>query len=122
MCKSKWRKIKYHLKSGDTEPLTRLLVTTAGVSCILTGGANIQDAVIDHNIKHFSEAENTSFGMGTFLHDAIGPHGASKFCDRVLDGGLGEADKDDINYVEAYKLLQHMPRKNNNQHAHQFNG
>ena len=26
-CKSKWRKIKYHLKTGDIEPLTRLLVT-----------------------------------------------------------------------------------------------
>ena len=46
--------------------------------------------------------------MGTFLHDAIGPHDTSEFCDRVLDGGLGEADKDDINYVEAYGLLQHM--------------
>ena len=35
----------------------------------------------------------------------------SKFCDRVLDGGLGEADKEDINYIEAYDLLQHMQRK-----------
>ena len=58
-CKSKWRKIKYHLKSGGTEPLTRLLVTEEGASRILTDGKKIQDVIIDHNIKHFSEAEDT---------------------------------------------------------------
>ena len=46
-----------------------------------------------------------------YLHDVISPHGISDFCDRILDGGLGEADKEAINYVEAYKLLQHMQRK-----------
>ena len=107
-CKSKWSKIKYHLKTGDTEPLTRLLMIEEGTSWILTDGKEIQDAIIDHNIKHFSEAEDTPLGMGTFLHKAIGPHGTLEFCDRVLDGGLGQADKEDINYVEAYKLLQHM--------------
>ena len=110
-CKAKWRKIKYYLQTRDTEPLTRLLATEGGQSRILTDGAEIQDAVIDHNIKHFSEAEDTPLGMGTFLHKAIGPHGTSEFCDRVLDGGLGAADKEDINYVEAYELLQHMQRK-----------
>ena len=110
-CKAKWRKIKYYLQSGDTEPLTRLLVTKGGQQRILIDGAEIQDAVIDHNIKHFSEAEDTPLGMGTFLYKAIGPHGTSEFCDRVLDGGLGETDKEEINYVEAYELLQHMQRK-----------
>ena len=94
LCKSKLRKIKYHLKSGNTEPLTRLLMTTEEATCILTDGAEIQDAVIDHNIKHFSEAKDTPLGMGTFLHKAIGPHGTSEFCDCVLDGGLGETDKE----------------------------
>ena len=55
-CKSKWRKIKHYLKTGDTEPLTRLFVTEKGKSRILTDGEEIQDAIIDHNIKHFSEA------------------------------------------------------------------
>ena len=55
-CKAKWRKIKYYLQSGDTKPLTRLLVTEGGQQRILTDGVEIQDAVIDHNIKHFSEA------------------------------------------------------------------
>ena len=49
--------------------------------------------------------------MGTFLHKAIGPHGTSEFYDRVLDGDLGQADKEDITYVEAYELLQHIQRK-----------
>ena len=109
--RSKWRKIKFYLNSGDTEPLTRLLVTKNGQQKVLTDGAEIQEAVINHNTKHFSEAENTPLGMGTLLHDAIGPHGTSGFCNRVLDGGLGKADKEDINSVEAYKLLQHMQRK-----------
>ena len=52
-CKSKWRKIKYHLKTGDTEQLTRLLVTEKEKSLILVDGTEIQDAIIDHNIKHF---------------------------------------------------------------------
>ena len=29
---------------------------------------------------------------------------------------------EDINYIETYELLQHMPQKNNNQPAHQYNG
>ena len=50
--------------------------------------------------------------MGSFLHEAIGPHGISNFCDRVLDGGLGPTYKEEINFTEAYELLQHMERKN----------
>ena len=57
------------------------------------------------------ETEDKPLGKGTFLHDAIGPHGTSEFCNRLLGGGLGEADKKDTNYVEAYELLQHMQRK-----------
>ena len=49
--------------------------------------------------------------MGSFLHEEIGQHGTSDFCDRVLDGGLGPTDKGEINFTEAYKLLQHMERK-----------
>eukprot|EP00588_Corethron_pennatum_P029860 CAMPEP_0194321104 /NCGR_PEP_ID=MMETSP0171-20130528/17346_1 /TAXON_ID=218684 /ORGANISM="Corethron pennatum, Strain L29A3" /LENGTH=208 /DNA_ID=CAMNT_0039078867 /DNA_START=852 /DNA_END=1479 /DNA_ORIENTATION=+ len=99
------------LEGDEKLAKSRFLVTTVGVPYILTDVAEIQDAVIDHNINHFSEAEDTSLGMGTFLHDAIGPHGTLEFCDRVLDQGLGKADKDDINYVEAYELLQHMQQQ-----------
>ena len=85
-------------------------MTENGKQTILTDEEEIHEAVINHNIKHFSKAEDTPLGMGTFLHDSIGTHSTSSFCDRVLDGGLGEADKEDINYVEAYELLQHMQR------------
>ena len=50
-------------------------------------------------------------GKGTYLHDVIGSHGTSEFCNRVVDSGLGEADKEAINYVKAYELLQHMQSK-----------
>ena len=57
-----------------------------------------------------------------FLYDAIGPHGTSEFCDRVLDGGLGEADREDINHVEAYELLKHIQRKKQVGEEHRENG
>ena len=96
-CRAKWRKIKYLLNKGDTEPLTRLLMQEQGTKKVLTDGENIQKAIIYHSIKHFSEAENTPLGQGTHLHDVIGPHGTLVFCDRTLDGGLGEANKEAIN-------------------------
>ena len=77
----------------------------------MTEGEVIQTAKIEQNITHFSEAEKTPLGKGTYLHKVIGPHGTSEFCDQVLDDGLGETDKEEINYVEAYELLQHMQRK-----------
>ena len=109
--KAQWRKIKYYLNMGDAEPLTRLLVEEEGTQKVLTEGEEIQTAIIEQNITHFSEAENTPLGKGTYLHKVIGPHGTSEFCDRVLDGGLGEADKEAIHYVEACELLQHMQKK-----------
>ena len=48
--------------------------------------------------------------MGNFLHEAIGLHGTSKFRYHVLKGGLGVAEKEDTNFVEAYELLQHMQK------------
>ena len=99
-------KIKHYLKDVDTKPLTRLLVQENKQTKIL-----IQKVIINQNIKPFSEAENTPLGQGTFLHNAIGSHETSEFCDRVLDGEFSKVDKEDINYVEAYELLQHMHRK-----------
>ena len=93
------------------EPLTRLLVKENGKEKILTDSAEIQNAIIEQNISHFSEAENTPLGLGTFLQKEIGPHGTSDFCDRVLEGSLGQADKEDIAMTETYELLQHMQRK-----------
>ena len=106
--RSKWRKVQYYLNTEDKEPLTGLLVTENGEQKVLTDGAEIHEAIIDQNIRHFSEAEDKSRSKGTFLHDAIDPYGTSEFCNRVLDRGLGAADGEDINYVEAYELLQHM--------------
>ena len=37
--RAKWRKTKYYLNTGDTEPLTRLLITENGQQKILTDGA-----------------------------------------------------------------------------------
>lgn len=54
-------------------------MTENGQQKVLTDEAEIQEAIIDHNIKHFSEAEDTPLGKGTFLHDVIGPHGTSDF-------------------------------------------
>ena len=106
--RAKWRKIKYYLKEGDTEPLTRLLIIENGQQKVLTDGGKIQEAIIDHNIEHFSAAENTPLGKGTFLHDAIGPHGTSEFCDRVLDGGLGEADKEEVGMTSRVCPAEHQ--------------
>ena len=100
-----------YLNSEHTEPLTRLLITENGQQKVLTDGAEIQEAIIDHNIQYFSAVEDTPLGKGIFLYNAIGPHVTSKFCDRVLNWGRGEAYREDINYVEAYELLQHMQRK-----------
>ena len=108
--KAQWRKIKFYLSKGDTEPLTRLLVKEQGITKVLTDGEEVQTAIID-NIKHFLAAEKTPLGKGTHLHDDIGPHGTSELCDQVLDSGLGEAGKEVINYVEAYELPQYMQRK-----------
>ena len=78
---------------------------------VLTEGEEIETAIIEKNIKHFSEANKTPLGKGTYLHEVNGPHGISDFCDQVLDGDLGEIDKEAIKYVETYELLQHMQRK-----------
>ena len=71
-------------------------------------GDTIHNRIIERNIKHFSSAESTPLGLNSFLNNAIGPHGTSEFCDRVLAGGLGETDKTDINFTKAYELLQQM--------------
>ena len=111
--RSQWRKIKYVLKQGITEPLTRLLYQDSqeGPAQITTNGEEIQNKIIDQSIKHSSTAEESPLGIGSFLHKAIKPHGTSDFCDRALDGGLGPTDKEEINFTEEYELLQHMERK-----------
>ena len=90
-----WRKINYYLKKGYMGPLVQLCVSTPNskTSEVLTDGDDIHNRIIERNIKHFSSAESSPLGLNSFLHNAIGPHGTSEFCDRVLTGGLGEADK-----------------------------
>ena len=52
--RSQWRKIKYFLKQGITEPLTRVLYQDSPTSPakISTNEADIQNKIIDQNIKH----------------------------------------------------------------------
>ena len=42
---------------------------------------------------------------------AVGPHGTSHFSDRVLEGTMTAEDRANINYQEAYELLDMMKRQ-----------
>ena len=101
--RSQWRKIQHFLKRGITELLTRLLYQDSieGPAKIATDGEDIQNKIIDQNIKQFSTVEDSPLGKGSFLFEAISPHGTSDFCDRVLDGGLSPTDKEEMNFTEA---------------------
>ena len=54
--------------------------------------------------------EDSPIGLNTALYDAIGPHGTTKFCDAVLKAQLTEKDKENIDFVEAFELLQMTAR------------
>ena len=71
----------FFLEQGITEPLTRLLYQDSyeGPARISTDGKEIQNKVIDQNIKHFSTAEDSPLGIGSFLFEVIVPHGTSGF-------------------------------------------
>lgn len=119
--KDKWRAIKRALGRSLRDPLSTITipgssVTTASGAILtnpdvtLTTKEAVQEAIIDTNIAHFSAAEQTPIGLNTALFDAIGPHGTSAFCDAVLKAKLTEADKENIDFIEAYELLQMTAR------------
>ena len=114
--KTQWRKIKFYLNKGDTEPLDRLLVKEQGTPKVLVNGEEMQTMIIENKKKLFLAVEKTPLEKVTYLPDIIGTHGALDLCDCVLNGALGETNKEAINFVEAYALLQHMRRKK--QHTH----
>ena len=105
-----WRKINFYLKKGYTGPLVQLCVTTpnSATSEFIIDGDDVYNRIIERNIKHFSLEESSPLELHSFLHTAISHHGTSDFYNRVLAGGLGEADKTGINFIEVYELLQHM--------------
>ena len=99
-------------KKGFKDPLVQLCVNTPNstTSEVLIDDEDVHDRIIARNIKNLSSAESSPLGLHSFLHNAIGLHGTSKFCDRALDNGLGDADKASINFTKVYKLLRGMAR------------
>ena len=75
--------------------MTKLIISIAGQEeeQIITKKEEIHEVIINYNIQHYSKPENSPFGLGTFLCDAIGPHGISDFVDRVLARKLTAEDK-----------------------------
>ena len=108
--KNSWKKIKRALEKSDFSSLTQLIVPITGTDKeeIITKKDEIHNAIIDYNITHYSKPEGSPFGLGTFLCDAIGPHGTSEYSDRILEGKLDDTDRQEINFDEAYKLLNFM--------------
>ena len=79
-------------------------------SNVYTDKDTIHDKLISRNIKHFSAAEDTPQGINGFIYNALGPHGISEFCDRVLEGNMTEEDKAAFDLVEAKELFQATSR------------
>ena len=121
--KDKWREIKRALDRSIRDPLSTITIpgntvkTSSGATLTnpditLTTKDEVQDAIINKNIEHFSAAEQTPIGLNTALFEAIGPHGTSAFCDSVLKAKLTDKDKENIDFIEAYELLQMTARPN----------
>ena len=108
--KNTWRKIKRALDTSSRATLTKLIIPMLGTEeeKTITTKDEIHESIINYNIEHYSKPESSPFGLGQFLCDAIGPHGTSQFSDRILAGDLTEADRKEIQFEEAYELLQCM--------------
>ena len=78
---------------------------------ILATKEDIPNAIYEHNKEHYSKPEKSTFGLGEILRKAVGPHGTSQFSDRVPEGTMTEEDRVNINYQEAYELLEMMKRQ-----------
>ena len=121
--KDKWREIKRALDRSIRDPLST--ITIPGTTTITNTGAiltnpditlttknEFQEAIINIKIQHFSAAEQPPIGLNTTLFDAIGPHCTSTFCDEVLQAKFTDKDKENIDFIEAYELLQITARPN----------
>ena len=107
--KNSWKKIKRALDKSDYSSLTKLIIPIAeGEEQTITKAEEIHEAIINYNIKHYSKPEASPFGLGTFLCEAIGPHGTTDFADRILAGELNPEDEKEIKFQEAFELLKLM--------------
>ena len=82
-------------------------------SIVHTKKEEIHNAIIEHNIQHFSKAEKTPQGIKTFLYQALGDHGTSEFSNRILNGELTKTDKEKFQLSETFELLQATTRPTN---------
>ena len=95
--KISWRNIKRALDSGNFSSLNQLIIPYESpkgeiLERTIYKKDDIHNSIINHNIKHYSTPESSPFGMGKFLYHAIGPHGTSIFCERVLEENMTETD------------------------------
>ena len=79
------RKINYYFKKGFTGPRVQICDSTPSsiTTKVLTDDDEIHDRIIAWNIEHFSSEKTSPQGSNSFLHNVIGPHGTSEFCDRA---------------------------------------
>ena len=116
-----WKTIKLVLSKNIGDPLTTTTVPSKTITleteAILTNPAQIfstksevEDRIIEQNIHLFSIADDFSIGLCMALYDVISPHNASKFYNAVLKVQLIEKDKENIDFVEAFELLQMIVR------------
>ena len=68
--------------------------------------SDVQDKIIEQDLHNFSTVEDSPMGLNTTLYNTIGPHGTTKFCKDVLKAQLTETDKENVEFVEAFELLQ----------------
>ena len=65
----------------------------------------IHKLLINRNIKHFSQAEDTPQGLNGFIQVALGVDGTNAFSDRVLCGTMTEDDRAGFTLKEAEKYF-----------------
>ena len=112
--KKTYRNIRYALGKQRNSSILRLLIPLntnsekVKTTKVLSTKQEIHESIIDYNIKHYSKAEASPVGIGTPLHEKLGPYGISPFCDRVLQGNMNFHDLEDIPMSETVELLKSM--------------
>jgi hypothetical protein len=104
------RNIRHALGKGRHSSLLRLTIPSSSpndnITITHTTNDKIHEEITQHNIKHYSKAENSPVGINTPLYDKIGPHGNSPFCDRILQGTMTIDDLNEIPMPETVELLK----------------
>ena len=98
------------LKVPGTKYIDAEGITQELPSNVYTDQETIHNLLIDRNIKHFSQAEDTPQGINGFIYNALGPHGTSDFSDRVLEGNMTEDERTAFSLAEAEELFQATSR------------